>query len=105
MSKEDLIWATVVALLIGLAVGILAVETRPIWAKERLVHEGVLMAYDDTAGMHFFYFQDPSSPAEQITVTETGWMWKTHLPLNATVTIHKRGDTIVVREVIEPSLI
>jgi len=95
-GKETAYWAIIIALFAS-AIALLLIETRPIWAREKLIHEGKLNAHYETDNVHFFDFQNE-------TVTISGWLWKKYFPVNATVAVYKKGPAVVVRAVTEPTL-
>lgn len=98
MSTEDQAYATIIILILASAIVLLVVDTRPLWSREKLIHEGFLNDYYEVGGSHIFHFEgDPP-------IAERGWLWKTFLPRNRTVALYRRGSALVVREVSKPSI-
>lgn len=96
MTREDQAYAMAVVILFGLAIAMLVSVSRPLWAKERLLHQGVLTAHRAYGTIHEFDFSDKT------TITEAGWLWKSYLHTNRTVSLLKKDGAIVVREISEP---
>lgn len=95
--NRELVYNAIVILLLGLAFSMLIVETRPLWSGERLIHEGVLIDHYELGDSHIFQFDDKTIPVD-------GWMWKINFPLNRTVAVYKKGNTILVKEVTKPTI-
>jgi hypothetical protein len=98
MTREDLIFTAAIVGLFALAIAILVVETRSIWASEELIHEGNLTSYQKLEEFHVFTFEDNT------TNMEAGWLWKTYPRLNRVVRLYRRGQALVLEEVVEPSI-
>lgn len=96
MTREDQAYAAAVLILFGLAIAMLVSVSKPLWAKERLLHQGVLTAHRAYGNIHEFDFSDNT------TITEAGWLWKTYLHTNRTVSVLKKDGAIVVREISQP---
>ncbi len=96
MAREDVACAILILFLFVLAAIILVLETRSLWAKETLIYQGNLTSYARSEGNHSFTFDGNH------TITETGWLWKTHPPLNRMVSLYRRGNALVLKEVTEP---
>ena len=98
MSREDTAFSIVTICLFIVAIAILVVETRSLWAEEKLIHEGNLTSYSKLEEVHVFTFEDNT------TRMEIGWLWKTYPRLNRNVKLLRRGQAIVVEEVAEASI-
>jgi len=96
LTREDQAFALAVLLLFGLGIAMMVSVTKPIWAKERLLYQGVLTAHRSYGRIHEFDFSDNT------TITGTGWLWKSYLHTNRTVSLIKKDGAIVVREISEP---
>lgn len=101
MNSQDALLIAIVLMMFGAALAIILAETRPLWATKTLAHQGRLLAHQSSARLHFFTFWDESQN-QSIMVTLEGWLWKTYLPLNRTVSIYTRGGTILVQEWVQP---
>jgi len=98
MKREDAIYTAAILGIFAVAIAILVVETRSLWAQEELVHEGNLTSYSEMEGLHVFIFEDNT------TSMEIGWLWKTYPRINRQVRLLRRGPAIVLEEVTEPSI-
>ena len=98
MTREDLIFTAAIVCLFVAAIAIIVVETRSLWATEKLIHEGNLTAYSKLEELHVFTFENNT------TSMEAGWLWKTYPRLNRNVRLYRRGRALIIEEVPEPSI-
>ena len=98
MSREETAFTIATICLFAVAIAILVVETRSLWAAEELIHEGNLTSYSQLEGLHVFTFEDNK------TSMEVGWLWKTYPRVNRNVRLLRRGRAIIVEEITEPSI-
>ena len=92
MERSKVLLDGLIVTLFVLSVLILVGETRSIWAKPVLLHQGVLRSYTSFKGLRYFEF------ADNTTIVEKGWMWKTFVVKGREVAVYKKGRAIVVEE-------
>jgi hypothetical protein len=98
MSREDMVFSIAIICLFVVAIAVLVIETRSLWAAEKLIHEGNLTSYSKLEELHVFTFEDNT------TSMEIGWLWKTYTRVNRNVRLYRRGQAIIVEEISEPSI-